>query len=413
MILSLLRYLQGYLYIRIVGYSPERFINLCKHHHITLWGMRANERAYEMYISVKGFRKLRPILKKTNTKVIVKGKYGLPFFLHRRRKRKMFFAGAVLCLVLVYGLSLFVWDIEITGNYTRTDEQILEYLKDTGVVHGMRKKKVDCPGIVKDIRKQFDDIIWVSASLEGTRLKLAIKENSDRTVVPKDNKKETVPKDIVAAKDGIVTRIVTREGTPMVTAGTEVKKGDLLVLGKVDILDDAGTVVDYQYHEADADIDICTTQTYEDEMPAMYEEKSYQGIGRRRVFLKFGDWKVTLGFLKNSYEHSSYLCEEKQVELLPHFFLPFLYGIESVKPYTIKEKKYSDEKLKEYLSARFSRFCSELEKKGVQILENDVKIYKGNTVVKASGTLKIIEPATTFRDTQITPIEKTAEGELK
>ena len=198
-----------------------------------------------------------------------------------------------------------------------------------------------------------------------------------------------------------------------VTAGTEVKKGDLLVLGKVDIIDDAGTVVNYQYQEADADIDIRTTQTYEDEMAATYEEKSYQGIGRKRVFLKFGDWKVTLGFLKNSYEHSSYLCEEKQVELLPHFFLPFLYGIESVKPYTIKEKKYSDEKLKEYLSARFSRFCSELEKKGVQILENDVKIYKGNTVVRASGTLTMIEPAIEFRDTQITPIEKMSEGELK
>ena len=54
------------------------------------------------------------------------------------------------------------------------------------------------------------------------------------------------------------------------------------------------------------------------------------------------------------------------------------------------------------MSARFSRFCSELEKKGVQILENDVKIYKGNTVVRASGTLTMIEPAIEFRDTQIT-----------
>ncbi len=44
----------------------------------------------------------------------------------------------------------------------------------------MRKKKVDCPGIVKKaIRKEYNDIVWVSASIDGSRLKIQIKENED------------------------------------------------------------------------------------------------------------------------------------------------------------------------------------------------------------------------------------------
>ena len=39
---------------------------------------------------------------------------------------------------------------------------------------GMQKKNVDCQGIVKALRKEYNDIVWVSASLDGSRLKIQI-----------------------------------------------------------------------------------------------------------------------------------------------------------------------------------------------------------------------------------------------
>ena len=76
-------------------------------------------------------------------------------------------------------MSCIIWNIHIEGNFTRTDETILEYLETQGVIHGMRKSKLDCAKIVQDIRKEFHDIIWVSASIEGTRLLIQVKENTD------------------------------------------------------------------------------------------------------------------------------------------------------------------------------------------------------------------------------------------
>ena len=83
------------------------------------------------------------------------------------------------------------------------------------------------------------------------------------------------PTDIVADRDCLITKLVPRKGIPMVQEGTEVRKGDVLVSGQVPVLDDAGTVTAYQYHESDADIQGRTALNYQDEMSLDYEEKEY------------------------------------------------------------------------------------------------------------------------------------------
>ena len=79
MLLSLIRYIKGYLRIRIIGYSPEISKSLQSPSYLSL-GLEPCGHHYEMYISVTGFRKLKPIIKKTKTKVVILKRYGLPFF---------------------------------------------------------------------------------------------------------------------------------------------------------------------------------------------------------------------------------------------------------------------------------------------------------------------------------------------
>ena len=43
------------------------------------------------------------------------------------------------------------------------------------------------------------------------------------------------PCSIVADEDGLVVEMVTRTGVPQVKPGDEVKKGDILVLGRLDL----------------------------------------------------------------------------------------------------------------------------------------------------------------------------------
>ena len=44
-------------------------------------------------------------------------------------------------MIFIYVMSLFVWNIHIEGNFTRTDEVILEFLESKHIEHGMLKKE--------------------------------------------------------------------------------------------------------------------------------------------------------------------------------------------------------------------------------------------------------------------------------
>ena len=185
MLLKIYQYIRGYVRIRITGHRMERFINACNYRKIKIWDLSASDGSYEMNLWVKDFKKLRHISHKTSTKITIVKKYGLPFYLFDHRRRKLFFAGIFAATVLLLIMSGYIWDIEILGTHTQTEEVIRTFLKENHVNTGIRRGNIDCDRIVKDIRKGFDDIIWVSASIEGTRLIIQIKENEDAKI---DNK---------------------------------------------------------------------------------------------------------------------------------------------------------------------------------------------------------------------------------
>lgn len=391
-LISLIRYLRGYLRIRIIGYSPERFLNLCSYNHIYLWGLAPSRNAYELNISIRGFRKLKPIIKKTKTKVTIVKRHGLPFFLHKYRKRKMFFLGVGMCIASIYIMSLFVWDIDIQGNRKRTDESIIEFLQTTEVEHGMRISQIDCDRIVKDIRKEYDDIIWVSASIQGTRLIIQVKENSDKMEAQDETEEvDSGPTDIVAAKDGIIISIITRSGVPQVHVGDTVSAGDLLVSGNVEVKNDAGEVINYQHQESDADIYAQTTYEYSDTLDLTYYVKEYTGNNKSQFYLKVGNRFYQFGSLEHSYEEAEAYSEESRLTLGDNFYLPFSYGDRVVREYVSVPKTYTEAEYQDILNDNFTRFCDDLEKKGVVIIENNVKIYNGQDNAAAKGTITVTE----------------------
>ena len=101
MLNTIIRYIQGYLLIQVTGYSPERFLNLCSRKQIYLWGLEPKENSYEMFITIRGFRKLKPILKKTMTKVTILNRLGLPFFFHGDRRRQEILFGVLFSLTVI------------------------------------------------------------------------------------------------------------------------------------------------------------------------------------------------------------------------------------------------------------------------------------------------------------------------
>ena len=426
MIQAIFRYIRGYVKIRVQGYSPERFLNLCRYHQILIWGLMPRGNAYEMYLSLDGFRKLRPIIRKTHTKVALLERYGLPFFIRKHRKRKAFLMGVLLCIGLLFFYSSYIWDIHFEGNEKWTDQTLLEFLDTKDVSPAMPKRRVDCSRIVKDVRARYDDIVWVSASIDGSRLRIQIKENEDTfreeetKGVPSGETMESTaaggdkdhPTDLVASQDGVITSIITRSGVPMVHEGDEVKKGDLLVSGRVEVKNDAGEVVGYQYQQSDADIYADTRMTYQDQIPLTYQKKKYDPYKQRRLwYIRLGSFRISAGTLSHDFSKWETYTQEHQLRLGENFYLPVDYGMVSVKSYETEEKKYPKEELQKILTQNFVLFSKELEEKGIQICENSVKIHVYKNSAVASGTLYLNQKITETADTEILTMERNEQDE--
>ena len=154
-----LRYIHGFVQIQFHGKETERFLNLCAAGDLTLWKIQKGTDAQTACMSVADFRQIRPAARKTKTKVRIVKRYGLPFFFWRSRKRKAFFLGMVLFLLLIYLLSLQIWNIHVEGNTIYSTRTILACLEENNVYHGIAKRKVDCPEIAALLRKQFPRLI--------------------------------------------------------------------------------------------------------------------------------------------------------------------------------------------------------------------------------------------------------------
>ena len=258
----------------------------------------------------------------------------------------------------------------------------------------MKKSDVNCRKIVQDLRKKYDRIIWVSASVDGCRLVIRIKENeddfTDSSKISSDNNEEG--KDIIADTDCTIVDIITRTGTPMVQRGIKVKKGAILVSGQIPICNDEKEITGYRLKNADADITGEKAITYQKELTRQYIQKKY--YRSRFYFLQKRNYGIRLGrhYFTTESKNNQYPVFEKHVVQKKYQIanvIPVTLEKSTITPYRKMYKKYTKADARMILSADFQDYCKELEKKGVEIIQNDVKIYTGSETYSAKGTLKV------------------------
>ena len=80
-------------------------------------------------------------------------------------------------LLILIPLSQFIWNIEINGNSYITDETVLAYLKEQDPSFGTPKKKIDAEKLEESFRMAFDDVIWTSVKISGTKMTIDLQEN--------------------------------------------------------------------------------------------------------------------------------------------------------------------------------------------------------------------------------------------
>lgn len=400
MSLKLWNYSRGYVIIEVDGFSKERFINLVANKDIYVWDIRQSHNVLEMKVSIEGYKKLKPLWRKASVKVRIIKKEGIPFYRFRYRKRKILIFGLIFFVIALYGLSAFVWKIDISGNERVSTESINKFLEKNDVKVGSLKNNINNIDIENLLLKNFEDLFWVSLRKNGTTLEVLIAENIDKKyIIDRDT-----PCDVIAKEDGIIDSMATSSGEAVVTVGDVVKKGDLLVKSEVYLREDEFGK-HYTYVHAEAEV-IAKRYIYFDfVVPKVVTISKYTGKKEIDYSIVLFDKDFKLSYHKKKYDNSLYFTDMKQLKFGKDYPLPIIF-VKSVELETRNiNKELSENEMIEFANKSIkNKIISDLDF-NIDVINKVVDYKVVDKGLHITGYLEVLEKIDLKREVDIDEIK--------
>lgn len=371
----LLSYFCGYVNISVEGYYIEKFINMCISKGILLWNLEREKSTYlQTNISIKDFKRIKKVARKTKCKITLNKKRGFPFLLNRYKKRKIFLVSLIIISLTIFITSRFIWNIEITGNETIETAEIMEQLNGMGLKTGKYKSQIDVAEVIRKMRLYRDDIAWMSIDINGTNAIVKIVENT--------KKPEIIDKNdycnIISNKAGVITKINAKNGTAQVKEGDVVKEGTLLVGGWME-----GKYTGKRYVHSNAEIEARVWYSKSKEEKYIQEKNVKSGVSEERYGIKINNFKINLYKSLPKFEKYDTINKSKKIKLFSNFYLPIELEICEYQEINILKKKYTYEELK-------NKIIKELENElSVDVKDASKIVNKQINEKQIEGGLKI------------------------
>lgn len=377
----LFKYFSGFINITVEGFFIERFINNCINNEILLWSIkRNNSTLLTANVSIKEFKKIRNIAKKTKCKVNINCKKGLPIILHRYRKRKLLLILLIPIVLSVLITSTYIWNIEIRGLENIKESEILNQLIQEGVDIGKRKNGIDTKKVINNIRLKRKDISWMSIDMNGTNIIVTIVEAEEKPEVINENEYCN----IIAEQKGIITKITADTGTAVVKIGDIVQKGDILIGGYME-----GKYTGTRYVHAKGNVEARIWHTKKIESEFVREITEETGIIKNRYSINFNNFKINLYKSLPNFENYDTINETNKMKIFDNFYLP----IEINKTKYVEQKKtkvtYGKEELKEILIGELEKQFEEENINNLNVINKVVNVYEKDSSMEVEMTYEI------------------------
>ena len=379
----MLNYFTGYVRIRVEGFFIERFINMCISKRILLMNIQ-REKSSIMYakVGLADYKKLRQIAKKTKSKVKIQSRKGLPFILHKYRKRKIFLA---LFMVIIIGIiisSNYIWNIEVVGNVNISTREIIQSLEASGLTIGTSKNDIDTDTIINKIRLSRDDVAWIGITVKGTNAIVKVKEADKAPNILDENKYCN----IIADKTGMITKINVQNGTATVKVGDIVEKGMTLVNGYLE-----GKYTGTRYVHGAAEIEAKIWYTKKEKAPLVQQIPVQTGNEEKKYSIKFKKNKINLFKTLSKFEKYDTINEDKKLMLFSNFYLPIEIIKTTNKEYVLQEITYTEEQVIEILTKKLEKELLQEIKDQNNIVNTNINTNLEDGYVEVEVTYEVLE----------------------
>lgn len=225
---SVVHFLRGSGLAEVQCACPERVLNLLGSRGVVFWGLRwESEICFRLYFLLPQEEILQEIAQQTGAEVTVRRRRGVPVLWERFRTRYVLLAGFALFWLFLFGGNLFIWEFRVSGNETVPTETVLRALENYGITIGSPGLHIDQEDMRNHVLLEMHDVSWLAVNVKGCVAHVQVVERQRH---PDIAQKDGVW-NIVAARDGLVTQVRALDGKALVSAGSTVTAGELLVTG--------------------------------------------------------------------------------------------------------------------------------------------------------------------------------------
>lgn len=340
-----------------VSNELNRFIKKCIDNNINLYNISYKKDKIIVLIDVKDYLKIKRLNYYSKIRVV---KYDGLLNIKKIIKDNMFYISVIfLSFIWMNLLTNYIVDIKIIHSNNGIRRLLKEELDKNNVKRfSLAYSFVELDNITKNIlADNKNNLEWVSIKKDGMKYIVRAEERIIKSEVVSDK-----PRDIIASKDAYITKVISSKGNVLVRQGEYVKKGTVLISGKITLYEDvkgvtsaSGSVYGNVWYE-------CTVETPK-------EISSERLTGRKRYNLNVGN-KI---LLRNKYQN----FRQKNIKEIKIFGLKIKFyreeEVEIIKTKT--DDEYALRRLKE-------EFDKKLNGKGVIIYQKVLKKEENNSTIK-------------------------------
>jgi len=360
----------GQITIEVSALMPEKILNVLWNNGIyTCNIVKIDLTTIRFIIYFKDYKEVEMLIKKYKGKVRIVNTSGIIVLLMKMKRKVSLVIGILIFFIVIYILSNYIWAIDIQTQKNLSPFEIRQQLSSIGIKPGINKSKIDVDEIEKNMENLNNQIMWIRIRVEGSTLKIIIKEK----VNPPSTEKALFNQ-VVAKMDGEVKRVYTNSGNPAVVPGDIVRAGDDLILpiqgreGFEQEVKPSGTVIANTFYEKFMEVQISG------------EKLERTGKKDVDIYLNFFEKKIYFKKAINGFDSYDRIEEKNGIFNKTTYFEKKGKNVNLDKDSTVKE---ATEKLQESLRKTLSNDAKIIDRK---ITVEDIK--DGKILVKVIFTVE-------------------------
>lgn len=206
-----------------------KVINILKNRNIDITNVLIKKEYAFFEIDECNIKMLRQVFKKQKIKYKVIGIRGIYFLFEYLLKHWVFTLFFLITIFTIFLSTCFIWNVEVLGEKFIKEKDILDFLIEQNIEPGNLKFGINTEDLNNELRLRFSNIAFSTVDIKGTNIILKIIDY-DETL---NYKEDIAASDIIASKDAIIQNIVVSNGIQRVKKDLFVKKGTLLIEGKI------------------------------------------------------------------------------------------------------------------------------------------------------------------------------------